>query len=446
MLLDVDLAVDDLGRKMQRKTMVPVIYNLFPTLVGSIDHWPAHAARARDLGFNWLYVNPFQSPGFSGSLYAVKDHHRLHPLLEGKTRSPGVEAMAPVIQTIRGLGLSVMMDLVVNHVAKDSPLISRHPAWFRRDMTGEVGSPSVVDPDDACRVTVWGDLAEVDNEGSADRDALWRFWETLIDRAMDLGFTGFRCDAAYKVPPELWRRLITRARGRAPGTLFVAETLGCSPEAVQALEGPGFDYFYNSSKWWDFVAPWCLEQHEAFRRIAPSIAFPESHDTPRLAAETGGSEAVQRQRYAFAAVFSAGVQLTVGYEFGFRRALDVVKTTPADWEAPRFDLRDFLRRVNALKTRHPLLATEGVLRRVETGGDGVTALRRWSDERGTHRGVILINSDSGAFREVEVPAEELPASARLYRPCRDDVPDAGFPVPRAVRLAPAEVALLMEAV
>ena len=132
-----------------------------------------------------------------------------------------------------------------------------------------------------------------------------------------------------------------------------------SLEQIQALGDAGFDYFYNSSKWWDFRAPWCLEQHERFRTVAPSIAFPESHDTARLAAETGGHEGVQRQRYAFAAAFSGGVQMTIGYEFGFARPLDVVKTRPEDWEAPRFDLSAFVARVNALKARHPLLATEG---------------------------------------------------------------------------------------
>jgi hypothetical protein len=54
--------------------MVPVIYNLFPTLVGPPAEWLPHAERAREMGFNWLYVNPFRDPGFPGSLYAVKDY------------------------------------------------------------------------------------------------------------------------------------------------------------------------------------------------------------------------------------------------------------------------------------------------------------------------------------------------------------------------------------
>ena len=424
--------------------MVPIIYNLFPTLVGPVDGWITHAERARAMGFNWVYVNPFCYPGFSGSLYAIKEHDRLHPALEPRSGERGIDALPDAVRAIRAMGLGVMIDLVVNHTAKDSPLVTRHPTWFRWASDGRLVSPLAVDPADTRKVVVWGDLAQVDNAGSPDREALWRFWEGLVDRALDLGITGFRGDAAYKVPAPLWRRLAARAKAREPGALFVAETLGCTPEEVAALGGVGFDYFYNSSKWWDLVAPWCLEQHERFRTVAPSIAFPESHDTPRLAAETGGSEAIQRQRYALAALFSAGVQMTVGYEFGFQRPLDVVKTRPTDWEEPRFDLAPFLRLVNGLKAAHPLLRGEGVLRRLDWGGSAVTVLRRWSDEAGTHRGVLVVNRDLTVEREVTVDRSELPAGAEVLRPCRDARPLAGGPVPDRLALAPAEVVLLAE--
>src|SRR5262245_10411416 len=432
-------------RRPRPDAMVPIIYTVFPTLVGPPDRWPAHAKRPRQLGFNWLYVNPYQYPGFSGSLYATKLYDRLHPALEPSGPGSGMDALARAFAESRALGVGVMVDLVVNHTSKDSPLVTEHPNWFRRDGAAGLASPSVADPADTRRVVVWGDLAEVDNASSPDREALWRFWEGLVDRALDLGVTGFRADAAYKVPAALWQRLIARARAREPHAMFVAETLGCTLEQMAALGGVGFDYFYNSSKWWDFTAPWCLEQHERFRRVASSISFAESHDTPRLAAETGGAEAVQRQRYAFAALFSAGVQMPIGYEWGFRRALDVVKTRPADWESPRFDIARFVERVNRLKAGHPLLGGEGVLRPLDWRAPEVTAIRRWSDEAGTHRGAIVVNRDRSAPHEVAVDRGELPGDARLLRPALDGWPAEGIPVPDRLRLEPAEVVLLARA-
>lgn len=421
-----------------------IIYNLFPTLVGPPERWVPHAERARAMGFNWIYLNPWHCPGFSGSLYAVKEHWRLHPLLVSPgRRGDDLGGLAEAVHRLQGMGLGVMMDLVVNHVSKDSPLVREHPGWFRRGPDGEPLSPSVVDPADPRKVTVWGDLAEVDNAEAADREGLWRYWEGLVRGARELGFTGFRCDAAYKVPAALWRRLVTAARAAVPGVVFVAETLGCSVPEVKALRDAGFDYLYNSSKWWDFRAPWCLEQHEEFRALAPSISFPESHDTERLARESGGSAAVQRQRYAFAAAFSAGLQATIGYEYGFQRRLDVVRTRPTDWEDPLFDLSAFVTRVNALKAEHPLLAGEGVLCRLPDPGDGVVALERWSDEVGTRRGVILVNTDRDVARAAALPAE-AGRDWRLYRVCRDDAPAGGAAMTSALTLDPAEVVLVME--
>src|SRR5215213_361683 len=51
--------------------------------------WAEHAARAREMGFDWLYVNPWQYPGFSGSLYAIKDFRRINPLFLPPGADPG---------------------------------------------------------------------------------------------------------------------------------------------------------------------------------------------------------------------------------------------------------------------------------------------------------------------------------------------------------------------
>ena len=59
-------------------TLGPRIYNLFPLLVGSVHDWSGHLARIAGMQFDWVFLNPIHYPGFSGSLYAVKDPYRLH--------------------------------------------------------------------------------------------------------------------------------------------------------------------------------------------------------------------------------------------------------------------------------------------------------------------------------------------------------------------------------
>jgi starch synthase (maltosyl-transferring) len=422
----------------------PLIYNLFQRLVGPTTRWAEHARRAREMEFDWLYLNPWHYPGFSGSLYSVKDFRRLNPMFLPAGADPSsLEPLRYALRQIRQMGMKPVMDLVVNHTAKDSPLIQQHPGWFVWE-NGQVKSPYAVDPDTGHR-TVWGDLADIDNLTTHDREGLWRYWGQLVREAVELGFKGFRCDAAYKVPAELWRFLIAEAESVDSSVVFFAETLGAAVEEVTALKSAGFDFFFNSSKWWNFSESWALDQHEKFGRIAPSIAFPESHDTPRMAEECGGREQVQRQRYAFAAAFSAGVMMPVGYEFGFRKQVNVVQTMPTDWERRHWDLRPFITRVNRLKLAHPVLQGEGRLRVVDDVYRDTLVLERTTDD-GAARGWIVINKVWDEPRPIDLTRFVGGAAGNvLHRVCRDDAPEGGEPVPGAVTLDPAEVAYVLPA-
>src|ERR1044071_2930431 len=58
-----------------------IIYNLFPLLAGNVRDWKPHLVRAADMGFDWIFINPIQFPGFSGSLYSIKDYFDFNPLI-----------------------------------------------------------------------------------------------------------------------------------------------------------------------------------------------------------------------------------------------------------------------------------------------------------------------------------------------------------------------------
>jgi starch synthase (maltosyl-transferring) len=228
-----------------------------------------------------------------------------------------------------------------------------------------------------------------------------------------------------------------------PEAQFFAETLGSVEEQTLALRDAGFHYLFNSSKWWDFGQPWCVEQHGKFGVIAPSISFPESHDTPRLAGETGGSEAVQRQRYAFASMFSAGVMMPIGYEFGFRNILDVVETSPLDWERPAFDLQPFIRRINLLKLEQPFFHGEGDLKLAKVN-ENILVLERWNQQTPGKVGWIIVNRSWDKPVSMAITDIDFKANHRLHRICKDDSPREGEPLPeQTLTLDPAEVALIL---
>lgn len=398
----------------------PRIYNLFPLLVGTVQDWKAQLPRIADMGFNWVFLNPVHYPGFSGSLYAVKDYYRLNPLFANDGDQDA--QLRDFVRAAEAHGLSVMLDLVINHTAKDSILADEHPEWFAREPDGSVRSPRAVDPDDHTKVTVWGDLAEIDYSPRPQRQELLAYWQRLARHYIQLGFHGFRCDAAYKVPGAAWAEIIGSARAEFPQTHFFAETLGARLEEVAQLHAAGFDFFFNSAKWWDFHADWLLEQYERFRHIAPSVAFPESHDTERLAAETGGSEIQSRVRYLFAAFFSAGVMMPIGYEFGFRRKLHVVKARPRDWEAAAFDLTAFIRETNRMKAGIGVLNEEGPQERLTAQGAPVVALLR-SGRAQPGRVLFLLNTDPDRHHDYLVELVET-AMDSARSEIRDVTPQA----------------------
>jgi starch synthase (maltosyl-transferring) len=430
-------------------TSGPRIYNLFPSLVGSVGRWAAELPRIAALGFDWVYVNPFHETGYSGSLYAVKDYYRLNPLFRGEDGGRDDDLIRGFAEAARAHGIGVMMDLVVNHTARDAALTTERPNWYRRDAAGEIESPSANDPADPASVTVWTDLAELDYADRPERARIVAYYADVVWHYAQLGIRGFRCDAAYKVPADVWAALIGAAREVDPDVLFAAETLGAPFEAVLALRPAGFDYLFNSAKWWDFRAPWLLEQYERFRRIAPSIAFPESHDTPRVAAELAGSsaeriEAEYKFRYLFAAFFSSGVMMPLGYEFGFERAVDVVMTRPEHREQPRFDLSGFVTEANAMKAAVPALNEEGPQHLLWSDRAAV-ALRR-NANAGSSYAVALINPD--AQHETSVPANDLvralggASSAVEITP---GAPQAPLPRDGTIALRPLEIRIFANA-
>lgn len=372
------------------------------------------------MGFNWIYLNPFQYPGFSGSLYAIKDYFRFHPLLRGSLGLDPFLLLQNFLAEAKKLGMAVMMDLVVNHTASDSPLTVQHPVWFARNSDGGIKHPSAIDPADTRKVTIWGDLAELEYWPLPDPEGVLAFFNQVVDRYLSLGFSGFRGDAAYKVPGEFWGHLIKAARRINPEVCFVAETLGCRLPEVMQLQEAGFDFLYNSSKWWDFQEDWCLEQYEEFRRIAPSLSFPETHDTPRLIVEAKGSLPRVRQRYLFAAFFSSGLLMPMGFEYGLKKKLHVVNSRPEDWEERTYDWCDFITRVNQLKKSCPILQEEGPIERLTPAGQPVVILRKSSEH---HPGAVVAVINTTAQPQPQVPLEG-PSLLGLRDRCDDLTPDA----------------------
>ncbi|TDR89748.1 maltotransferase domain-containing protein [Enterovirga rhinocerotis] len=431
----------------------PRIYNLFPLLVGPVSAWSADLPRIAAMGFDWVYVNPFHESGFSGSLYAIRDPAKLDPRFRdpGDDDESGDAAIRRFVEAASAAGLRVMADLVVNHASKDAVMASAAPEAFVRNMWGELESPYATDPDDPGKRTVWGDLAEFDWHGEAGRSHLLAYWDRYLARMQGLGIGGFRCDAAYKVPPEVWRELIGKAKARDAGCLFAAETLGCSDAETAATARSGFDYLFNSFAWWDLRKSWALDLAETTRHLAPSIAFPENHDMERRAAALPAEdrEGIARDlalRYALAAFFSSGVLMPVGYEWGYRRKLHVVETNPGDREETGIDISDRIAAINRLKAEIGTANIEGAAQLLSAPDAPYFALLRLD---GGHvvsaSSGLLVLANPGEDSVTLDPAAILARTGGLFGPFLDRTPNGApalFEPGRPLMLAPGEFRIL----
>ncbi|MHA1721105.1 MAG: alpha-amylase family glycosyl hydrolase [Promethearchaeota archaeon] len=417
---------------MRNSTSVK-IYNLFPRLLGSINNWEIHLKRILNMDFNWIFVNPVNYPGFSGSLYSIKDYFKLNPLFAIDEKDVNTwGSLKTFITKCHAYGLKFMIDIVFNHMAIDSPLISEHPSWFKKKwviiekstnnkikffekdekpneddypsekykIEWQIANPFAINPENADEIQIWGDLAELDY-GSPDVNSILDYWKKLFDFYYILGIDGFRVDAAYQVPSRIWKELIAYVKETNPDAIFYAETLGATLKQYDALADANFDYIASSSKWWDYTAPWCIEQYNKYRKFAPSISFPENHDTIRVVNETGGRKDVQRFKYFFASFFSAGVIMPLGYEFGFKKKIDVVKSSPRDFEEQYFDISEFILTVNKFKEKYRCLNEDGEIIHYNYPDLGLLILKKISIDR-NQQFLLVYNKDWGNSHKINI--------------------------------------------
>ncbi|MBK7538377.1 MAG: hypothetical protein IPI49_24035 [Myxococcales bacterium] len=409
------------------------ILNVNPRQAGPVSRWHQVLELAERTGFNAIWLNPFHRacalPFAEGgrqrlrSLYAIRDHHAIDEAVSCGDPREDLAALREVMAHARRLKLRVMVDLVLNHVALDHPLVAAEsqqlralqaePGWHLvRAASGEIvalAAPGATVPllfarNDALEATDFDGTTGYDNaqlnfaSQEARRFFLGQpeaevgFWKRLVDFYLELGIGGFRCDMAYRVPASWWQEIIDHARRREPDVVFLGETLGGKDLNLQLADAqltspegprPAFDLVMLSTSWWDMKAPWLQDEITVTHRIAlhGGAGSPDNHDLEQTLAQQQlqalrtaypphgdrDEQAIQRvvaalcvRNYAVAAVVGSSVYATLGYLF----CLD---QTTVFWDP---ELLERLERDQAarqdlshpLNLRRPISAINGFLR------------------------------------------------------------------------------------
>jgi predicted glycogen debranching enzyme len=342
--------------------------------------------------------------GRFGSPYACLDLTGIDPaLVEFDQRSNGVEQFCELTRAAHRRGGRVLLDMVINHTGWGSSLFENHPEWFMRNADGTFASPG------AWGVT-WEDLVELN-------PIFVELWEQLAETFLvwcRRGVDGFRCDAGYKVPLQVWQYIEARVRQEFPEALFLLEGLGGPLEATESLLTTGGMQWAYSELFQNYtgtdVARYLDYSAAQSERMGIYVHYSETHDNDRLA-KRGRVWSLMRNQLAALTSVAGGYGFTCGVEWLAREKIDVHSSSGLSWGSQDNLLAD-LAGLNRLLANHPCFFDGAKLERISPVTSDIYALRRVSAE-GLDVVMVLVNTDAETSHTFALPTDEY---KRMGRP------------------------------
>lgn len=212
-----------------RKMMV---YQVFPRQYSKKHNFKAvtnDLDRIKNLGTDILYLLPIHPigklarKGTVGSPYAIYDYYKIH-------KDYGtLKDLEELINEAHKRDIKVMMDIVFNHMSKDSILTQSNPEWFLQNPDGTFRN----------RIGDWSDVADFDFNKK-------EVWEYLIDvlKYWAKYFDGFRCDVAPLLPLEFWKKARKEVEKVNPNIIWLTESVHL--DFIKYVRSIGFDAFSDS--------------------------------------------------------------------------------------------------------------------------------------------------------------------------------------------------------
>lgn len=401
-----------------------VVYGVVPRKFGD-PAFPAITARLddlRDLGVNALWLAPInRSPGGDFG-YAVTDYLDVNPDYGTK------DDFRALVQAAHARDIRVLIDFVPNHTSAEHPFFldakkrgteSPYYDWYDRDAAGNV-----------THYFDWAHLPNLNYDNEAVQQYMldaFAFWVREFD------VDGFRVDVAWGIKerrPDFWPRWRRTLKAIKYDLLLLAEASARDPYYVENGFDAAYDWTGQLGKWaWEIV--WESDElltynlgaaltggDRGFHPETLVFRFLNNNDTgTRFITEHG--EDLTRVAAALLLTLPGIPCVYTGDEIGawYRPYAD---TNPLVWEEKYPGLRDYYKRLIALRSETPALHArawqplEVAPRQQVYGymrGDGARPL------------LVLLNfSDQALQAEVTLPApfESFGQNATLRDLLRDE--------------------------
>lgn len=351
-----------------------------------------HASQTDYSAFGIPRQNAEVVKGKAGSPYAISDYYDVDPDLANNVNKRMQEFEALVSRTHR-CGLSVIMDFVPNHVAREyhsicrpegvkdigeaddpnmnfSPRNNFYYCWGQPlDLRNVIGDKPQNYHEQPAKATGndqfsalpskndWYETVKL-NYGVNYCDAGGRSehffpvpdtWHKMSDILLfwaSKGVDGFRCDMAEMVPPQFWAYSIAAVKAKHPHILFIGEVY--NPQLYDAYIRVGFDFLYDKVGMYDCLRDVvCGHRHaseiswqwQKTDRIAPHMLyFLENHDEQRIASDFFCADGRKAIPALLVAALLRGNPLMIysGQEFG-ERGMDSEGFSGVDGRTTIFD-------------------------------------------------------------------------------------------------------------
>lgn len=351
------------------------------TQEGTLDAFATHLDRLKEMGVQTVWfmpVNPISQvdrKGSLGSYYAVSDYTALNP--EFGT----MEDFKEVVKAIHDRGMKVIIDWVPNHTGGDHRWLTEQPDFFVKDSTGK-----------AAIAADWADTRQLDYKNPVMQDSMiaaMKYWVTRTD------IDGFRCDVAWNVPANFWRKCIPELKGMK--NLFML------------AEG---DSAYLPESGFDAVYPWHM--FKMMERVAKGERTALGLDSVRVKSDTlypantiqmyftsnhdenswNGADyrtfpgAVHAPFAVFTQTMARSVPLVYsGQEEPVLRPLKFFDKDPMTFD--KLERAPFYKTLHDLRLRNAALSADASFRKVTVGND--SAVYAFVREKENNKVLVILN-------------------------------------------------------
>lgn len=315
------------------------------------------------LKFRYVLLLPvFPSPttygrmGVYGSHYATLDFNTVdNAYAEFDVCASPAEQFKELIDEIHNLGGSVLLDIPANHTGWASFIQNVHPEWLEREGRA-FKSPGAWG-------IVWADLVEIQyHNDPLHTKQLIDYIASIFLYWSNFGIDGFRCDAGYKVPREVWVEVIDRVRDVNENAIFFLEGLGGPMDTIRELTiHAGMDWNYS-----ELFQNYSKQEIEGYLHYCTSlenslggmIHFAETHDNNRLASVSADYARMRLQLSALLS-YDSGWGFNCGVEWLATVKYDVHDVRSTNWGATPNLVKE-INRLNTILARYNVFWTNRV--------------------------------------------------------------------------------------